>query len=274
MPNLSRFLLNKTYLLWPVLLGLAAAYLWSGFAQYRHNPEMDTESSSDYFSEDRGSPFWKGIIVEKNILDLAIPSHEPDVKDSGPDPSDWDLLGTFTGDNALALVSIDGQSFIISAGESKMGWELAGISPRSTSWRIAGHERLLQMRSENTDKARPAASPQRLEPETGSSQKISLSRDNIQAVLENPNSMLEMARFNPYTGEGGNRGFEITNIRRDSLLHELGLKNGDVLARIDGRPIRNPADLLQAYSSLAQSSLVSINIIRQGKNVDFIVEID
>lgn len=274
MSHLQDFFLNKACLLWPVLPGLALAYLWSGMAHYQNPPEINTITQSSYLSQVQQDPHWEGLILEKNILNLEIPRHEPQPQDSGPDPQEWTLLGTFTGENPLALISIDGQTYILSTGDSQKGWELADISPRATTWTASGHESHLLMGSSDKGHDRQASLTEQQVNERASSQKITLARSEIKNVLQDPNALLDMARFNPYQREGQTSGFEITNIRQNSLLSELGIENGDVLARIDGRPIRNPADLLQAYSSLEQSSLVSINIIRDGANMDFVVEID
>jgi general secretion pathway protein C len=110
-----------------------------------------------------------------------------------------------------------------------------------------------------------------VEPEISSRQKVS--GKDIDQLIQNPNSLLQTAQFGPYSQNGEIQGFAVTRIKPDSLLDRLGLENKDVVTRIDGQPIHGPIDLLQAHSSLKQSSLVTLDILRHGEHKSFVVEI-
>jgi len=222
-------------------------------------------------------PSWEGVIFKKNILNLEMPVDKPETLESDPtDEMDgWKLLGTFTGERDLALVSVNGQTKLLSGGQSAEGWELSEILPESTQWKSGSSTRTLAMWLKGEDPEPPAPPPTSVfAPDQPGSQRVTLSSRDIQPFLNDPNSLLQMAQFKPYSREGGMNGFQVSNIRGDSILRKLGLRNGDVLTRIDGRPITGPTELLQAYSSLGNSTLVSMDIQRRGQNISFLIEIE
>lgn len=260
-----------------MVLGLSAAYVLAGFAEYkspvRTIPRMDITAMSP---ENERIP-WEGLIFEKNILNLEIPVDvpEPVKSDTTPELENWRLLGTVIGERDMALVSVDGQTELVAGGQTLNGWELSEILPQSTKWKSSARTRTLTLWAEdrNHDQQRPPSRTSFAQDQQGS-QRVTLSSQDIQPFLSDPNSLLQMAQFKPYTRQGEMSGFQLTNIRGDSILRKLGLRNGDVLTRIDGRPITGPTELLQAYSSLSSSTLVSMDILRRGENVSFLVEIE
>lgn len=268
--------LARLHLLWPALLGLAFAYLLSGAMHFTRDlqpqPGLETQSLA---SKSRKEPAWAGIIVQKNILDLEVPQQNPTSSPSQAEggPTSWRLLGTFTGEKELALISISGQSELFRPGQSTQGWELTVIKPRTTLWKSGTQRQALHMWTENSDSQGTQRPDTTNTQEQSASTRVTLSSRDIQSVLQDPNTLLQMARFAPSHQQGEPRGFRITEVQPDSLLAQLGVENGDVLTRIDGRRITGPTDLLQAYSSLEQSSLVSMDILRQGEHQSFVVEI-
>jgi len=277
MQSIQNMITARLHLAWPLLLGLAAAYLLSGFAEFK-SPSSAAPGPvvTDLYSEhDRSS--WQGIILEKNILNLEIPANNPGAwePETAKEMKGWKLLGTFTGERDLALLSINGQTKLLAPGQSVEGWELSKILPQSTRWRSSARTRSLDMWSQDED-SEPLATPSRTSPAPvlHGSRKATLSSQDVQPFLNDPNMLLRMAQFKPYSNRGETTGFQISNIRNNSMLQKIGFRNGDVLTRIDGRPITGPSELLQAYSSFSRSSLISMDILRQGDNISLLVEIE
>ncbi len=275
MSSMQYTIFPRLRLLWPILAGLALAYLASGFVEYQSPPRVRPDIDSATISHDRNNPSWESVIFEKNILNLEIPGDKPLVSDmaasAGPDT--WVLLGALTGARDMALVSVEGDVVLVSPGQNLKGWELYQVVPRSTVWKSGAMSRNLEMWQEReVSKERSSTRP--FGPiDSARSQKVSLSSQEVQPFLNDPNTLLQMAHFSPYE-QDGERGFEINDIRPGSMLQKLGFRNRDVLTRIDGRLITGPTELLRAYSSLTQSSLVTMDILRQGQNVSFVVEIN
>ncbi len=268
----------------PVLVGLGLAYALSGFAEYKvPGQAMPTvhETAVMHTGMERAS--LGDAILKKNILGLEIPAAPSKAGSREPvtELENWKLLGTSTGKRSLALVSVNGQSNLLAVGESLQGWELSEIQPQSTQWKSGGKTLTLTMwPGEDVSEPSSTSTSHRanlmIDHNDGhaGSRRVTLSRSEIQPFLNDANSLLQMAQFMPYSRPGEMSGFQVNRIRQDSMLHKLGLKNGDVLTRIDGRAIAGPTELLQAYSSLGQSTLVTVDVIREGRNVSFLVEIE
>lgn len=276
MASLYQAIFARLHLLWPILMGLGAAYILSA-AVYSSKaldtqPELEKDSLDSKQSQ---SPQWTGIILEKNILDMEVPEQKNPASSSQAeaDIDSWQLLGTFTGPRNLALVSVQGKKQLLSPGQSTQGWELTSVRPRSTLWQSGAKTKNLQMWAEEAKSQSNTNQNIRQSAKSSKSTKVSLSREKVQPLLQNPNALMQMAQFKPHTRQGSVQGFQISNIQPGSLLQQLGLQPKDILTRIDGQSISGPADLLQAYSSLKQSSLVSLDIIRQGQNRSLLIEI-
>ncbi|MDZ7762797.1 MAG: PDZ domain-containing protein [Desulfovermiculus sp.] len=277
MDSVYQAVAGRIYLLWPLLMGLALAYLVSGAMHFaieldeQSKPEVDSLES-----ESNSQPSWAGIILRKNILNLELPEQD-EASTSSQDQAeltDWRLLGTFTGHKDLALISISGQSKLFSPGQSSQGWKLTEVRPRTTLWQSGTQTQTLPMWTEQSrSRDKPSIKAENSEQQPTST-RVSLSKEDIQPILQDTSTLLQMARCVPYIQQGKTRGFRITEIQPNSLLTQLGVKNGDVLTRIDGQTITGPTDLLQAYASLEQSSLVSLDILRQDELKTFVVEIE
>ncbi len=275
MALINQTILSRIRLIWPVLAGLALAYTIAGLAEYQSGSRIRPNLNPVEDLDKQASQSWEAIIFEKNILNLEIPEHKPrqDASSSAADPDSWKLLAALTGTRDLALVSIDGETTLVRPGQSLKGWELHLIEPGTATWKSGTRTRILKMWQKKDLPADSASRPSPALPDQSGSSKVALAREEVRPFLNDPNSLLQMAQFSPYDRDG-ERGFEISSIRSGSMLQKLGIRNRDVLTRIDGRPITGPTELLKAYSSLAQSSLVTMDILRQGENLSFVVEIN
>ncbi len=95
----------------------------------------------------------------------------------------------------------------------------------------------------------------------------------VQQSLENPEQILTDARLLPNIIDGRQEGFKISEVVPDGLYHTLGLKNGDVLLRVNGLEISNPEVAIQAMTALRGMNRVNLDIIRDGKNTSMSYQI-
>ena len=89
----------------------------------------------------------------------------------------------------------------------------------------------------------------------------------VQQSLENPQHMLTDARLLPNIRDGKHEGFSVSEVIPGGLYGNLGLKNGDILLRINGLKISNPEVAIQAMSALKGMNELNLDIIRNGKNM-------
>jgi hypothetical protein len=62
-------------------------------------------------------------------------------------------------------------------------------------------------------------------------------------------------------------GFRIRHIRCGSVLYEAGLRNGDVVHQVNGKPVRNIAQALVAYRKLRKKRRLWLDVTRKGEAV-------
>lgn len=94
---------------------------------------------------------------------------------------------------------------------------------------------------------------------------ITVKRTDLRRSLRNINKLLSQVRIRPYSKDGREDGLEVTQIKRDSFFASLGLNNGDIIQRINNKPIKSPDDVMVFYNRLKSGSRVSIVITRGQK---------
>jgi len=91
-----------------------------------------------------------------------------------------------------------------------------------------------------------------------------LNREKVQEALENPQQILTDARLLPNFRNGKQVGFKVYEVRPGGLYESLGLKNGDILLRINGLDISSPEVAIQAMSALRGMNRINLDIMRNG----------
>jgi general secretion pathway protein C len=89
----------------------------------------------------------------------------------------------------------------------------------------------------------------------------------IQKSLENPEQILTHARLLPNIKDGRQEGFSVSEVVPGGIYHSLGLRNGDILLRINGLEISNPEVAIQAMSALKGMSNIDLDVIRSGQKI-------
>jgi type II secretory pathway component GspD/PulD (secretin) len=100
-----------------------------------------------------------------------------------------------------------------------------------------------------------------------------LRRSSLNAILENQTWLMRSARIVPYHHNGVMDGVRVFGIRAGSLLHVLGLRNGDKLLRMAGLPLHSPDKALEAYAKVRNASVVEMEIERDGTPVTIVYRV-
>ena len=90
-------------------------------------------------------------------------------------------------------------------------------------------------------------------------------RELMQEQFANLGGLAQQARVMPYVVQGETRGFRVTRLKPDSLLHKIGLQHGDVLQKVNGSSITSPTEALQAYQQLQNAGTVRLEILRRDR---------
>jgi membrane-associated protease RseP (regulator of RpoE activity) len=92
-----------------------------------------------------------------------------------------------------------------------------------------------------------------------------IAQSEVDATLSNLNTIATQARIVPSFQDGKANGFKLFSIRPGSLYAKIGIKNGDVIQRINGYEITSPDKALEIYSKLKDSKNVTVDLLRRGK---------
>ncbi len=90
-------------------------------------------------------------------------------------------------------------------------------------------------------------------------------RRQVEDAINNPQSLMTDARLQPLIKGGRQEGFVLKEVRRNGIYHTLGLRNNDVLLRINNYPITDPEAALQAFTALRGADEIVLNIKRNGR---------
>ncbi|OGR29717.1 MAG: general secretion pathway protein GspC [Desulfuromonadaceae bacterium GWB2_53_15] len=91
----------------------------------------------------------------------------------------------------------------------------------------------------------------------------------LNAVLDNPSQAMTDARLLPSQKDGKVEGFRASEVKPNGLFAMIGIKNGDVLLRLNDFPIDSPDKALQSFITLKGQSRLKLDLIRDGQPVTF-----
>jgi general secretion pathway protein C len=96
----------------------------------------------------------------------------------------------------------------------------------------------------------------------------------VQEAITNPSQMMTDARLRPNTVNGKEgEGFVLSEVKPGGIYQSLGLRDGDVLLRINEYDISKPENALQAFSALRGLDRVQIDLIRNGAKMTMTYQI-
>jgi general secretion pathway protein C len=95
----------------------------------------------------------------------------------------------------------------------------------------------------------------------------------VQQAIENPTQMMTDARLRPHIMNGREEGFLLSEVKPGGIYHSLGLRNGDVLLRINEYDISNPEVALQAFTALRGMNRIQIDLLRAGSKMTMTYQI-
>ncbi len=92
--------------------------------------------------------------------------------------------------------------------------------------------------------------------------------------VEKKTGVMMQSRIVPYFKDGKAEGFKLFAIRPNSLYQHLGLRNGDIVCKINGKTIDSPQRALELYANLKQHKTIKVEIIRNEKPRTFSYQIE
>ena len=91
----------------------------------------------------------------------------------------------------------------------------------------------------------------------------------LNAALDNIGQAMTDARLLPSVKDGKVEGFRASEVKPQGIFGTIGIKNGDVLLRMNDFPIDSPEKAIQSFASLKGQSRIKLDLIRDGQPTTF-----
>ncbi|MFZ4858776.1 MAG: type II secretion system protein GspC [Desulfuromonadaceae bacterium] len=91
----------------------------------------------------------------------------------------------------------------------------------------------------------------------------------LNAALDNPAQAMSDARLLPSQKDGRVEGFRASEVKSSGVFAMIGIKNGDVLLRLNDFPMDSPDKALQSFIALKGQNRLKLDIIRDGQPQTF-----
>jgi general secretion pathway protein C len=219
-------------------------------------------------------------ITERNLFGTVDKASKDktseDIEGLEPTSLDVALLGTVTGNNQ------DARAVIEEIGKRKQGLYKVGDSIQNAMVKMILNGKVV-LRVGNKDEvlsiedsfSSSASRTGKVNPVKASNNKsastVTVKRSDVRRALKDINKLMSQVFVRPHFKDGRSDGVEVTQIRRGSFFASLGLKNGDVIQKINNKPIKSPDDAMVFYNRLKTGSRVSVVINRgeESKTINY-----
>ncbi|GFO62982.1 general secretion pathway protein GspC [Geomonas paludis] len=121
--------------------------------------------------------------------------------------------------------------------------------------------------------AAPAAVGGSLTATAGAGGNYVIDQRALNAALDNIGQAMTDARLLPSMKDGKVEGFRASEVKPQGIFGTVGIRNGDVLLRMNDFPIDSPEKAIQSFASLKGQSRIKLDLIRDGKPTTFTYDI-
>jgi general secretion pathway protein C len=184
-------------------------------------------------------------------------------------------------------MDLDGEKVLLAVGETFSGVKLESLDKTSGTVITSSGRTKLELYSDGSlipsATASPSAPPAQPSEETGDeaepgdmtpTEKVTMTRADFINNVGDINNIIKSVLMRPYEKDGQIVGFRLSRMTKDSVLRELGLKNGDAIMRINGEELKSPEVLFSMLSSVENVSAVTLDLERAGQRKTIFVEIN
>jgi len=121
--------------------------------------------------------------------------------------------------------------------------------------------------------------PQRASVPTGAGiKRLSANRyrippEDLGNAFENMNHLLTQVRMVPNFEDGEPDGFKLLSVKDGSLVHRSGLRDGDIIKRVNGIEMDTPERAFEIYEQVKNEPVITVEIVRGGRQRTFTYEV-
>lgn len=221
------------------------------------------------------------LSIARRDLFAAVPVGETGVaaEPARRGPASLKLIGTGRrGRRGYAIVE-DTQAKrqdLVTVGAKLGDAEVVRIGQRQIVLKRGGEEEVLTVTSESPSGPAAGNAPASTAPATGGptaatdddqirklgDDRYLIARAEVDHSLENLSELFTQVRAVPNMQEGKTNGFRLFSIRRGSLFDKIGLQNNDVVQRINGIELNDPARAMTFFQELQGQARLSVDVLR------------
>jgi general secretion pathway protein C len=101
-----------------------------------------------------------------------------------------------------------------------------------------------------------------------------LDRKEVDSTLPDQSQLTQEIRVRPRFEAGQPIGFVIYKIEPGSIFERMGLRDGDIIVGVNGKPFATTQQTLEFYDALKQGGTVSLEVMRgeRKRNLDFVIQ--
>jgi len=225
-----------------------------------------------------------GIATKGVLTPIAAPAVQATAAAAPAVPqSDLVLLGTAAGSPRQSFVLIkrtsSNEERVFKMGERVFDLGVL-IAVRKESADLKSGTQIITLRTPNAPAEAPkpaaAAAPGQpalgVIPAAGGSGGI-IEQRALNAALDNIGQAMTDARLLPSVKDGKVEGFILSDVKPKGVFGAIGLKNGDVLQKINDYPIDSPEKAIQSFMTLKGQTHIKLDLIRDGAPTSLSYEI-
>ena len=173
------------------------------------------------------------------------------------------LLGTVYGPEQVAFAVMEEKGKkkqgLYHTGDKLQGALIKKVLRGKVVLEVKGKDEILEMEQTKAGKNRSVSAGTG---NRGDGYTITVGHDDLQKSLGNINSLLTQVRIRPLIKNGKPDGLVLSHVKPNSIFSKLGLKNGDVVKKIDNKEIKSPEDAFAFYNRLKSGAELSLEIGR------------
>lgn len=291
------------YIVYPVIIGIASGYLTSVITEsaFMTPKPLPVPRIKKVEKDNLDVNKAAADIIAKNIFLLDV-TPAPIISNAGlesgddgkpivtkdgaplnpPPPFKAALIGIIYDEvnhTGIATINLDNSTVSISLGKTKEGITLVDLSFNFAT--IEKDKKRYSIVIDNgavvqsmpKKQAEQAANTGVKVQDSGTNVNITVPRDELKNDLKDVNKVLQSARVATFYEDGNFVGYRVAMLKPESPLLKLGLKVGDVITRINGSELTNPAALFNMFSQVDDISALNVDMLRNNEKKSLFVEI-
>ncbi len=260
------------------LIGLFCAYAVSNYFYYKFSipviPKVEVSKSQN----SNNLKIDKDFILKRNIFNIQVfppiankeekkeQNEEKEIKIT-QEKFNGDLIGIVYGTKRkYALIYFNNKFIILDKKKKKEGLKLIEITPFFVVLNYNNKNYKLEL-YEKKNKTNFQTNV------IGKTLKFNISEREVIKKFSDINRILSNIFIAPYYKNGNLIGYRIDRIAPNSVLRKIGLRNGDIIVRINGNDVKNPEVMLQLFSRIRYIKAVAIDIYRNNVPMTILVDI-